>query len=101
MELVIPVGQAAALGPLAATVDNRGMTCAQGILRLLRVLRTAPPGGVVKVLSTDRAAEQDYPAWCRNTGHVFLGHVEEDDDRWGPLIVSFIRKRALSAGGDR
>jgi TusA-related sulfurtransferase len=50
-------------------------------------------GGVVKVLSTDRAAEHDYPAWCRNTGHAFLGHTIETDDRWGALIVPYIRKR--------
>lgn len=77
----------------AAVVDNRGMLCAQGILRLMRSMLTVPPGGVVKVLSTDRAAEHDYPAWCQNTGHGFLGHVTEPDPAWGSLIISYIRKR--------
>ncbi len=85
-----PVDDAA----LAQVVDNRGMLCAQGILRLMRAMLRLAPGSVVKVLSTDRAAEQDYPAWCRNTGHAFLGHASEDDDRWGPLIVSYVRKKA-------
>jgi tRNA 2-thiouridine synthesizing protein A len=69
------------------------MLCAQGILRLMRALLPLPGGSVVKVLSTDRAAEEDYPAWCRNTGHGFLGHATADDPRWGSLIVSYIRKK--------
>ncbi len=72
----------------AALVDNRGMLCAQGILRLMRALVAFPPGQLVRILSTDPAAEHDYPAWCRNTGHVFVGHGREDG-----VIVSYVRKR--------
>jgi TusA-related sulfurtransferase len=81
---------------VSAVVDSRGMLCAQGILRLMRTILTVPPAGVVKVLSTDPAAEHDYPAWCRNTGHRFLGHRREPDARWGSLIVSFIQKQATA-----
>jgi tRNA 2-thiouridine synthesizing protein A len=70
-------------------VDNRGMLCAQGILRLMRALGPLPPGQLLRVLSTDPAAEEDYPAWCRNTGHPFVRHEHEDG-----VIVSLIRKRA-------
>jgi len=70
------------------TVDNRGMLCAQGILRLMRALTPLQPGSLVRVLSTDPAAEDDYPAWCRNTGHVFQRH-----ERVNGVIVSFVRKR--------
>jgi tRNA 2-thiouridine synthesizing protein A len=80
-------GQSAALYD-AVTVDNRGMLCAQGIVRLMRALGPLPPGQLVRVLSTDPAAEEDYPAWCRNTGHTFLRHEHTDG-----LIVSFLRKR--------
>jgi tRNA 2-thiouridine synthesizing protein A len=73
----------------AVVVDNRGMLCAQGIVRLMRALVPLPPGQLVRIVSTDPAAEHDYPAWCRNTGHVFVGHERED-----PLIVSYVRKRA-------
>lgn len=73
----------------AVTVDNQGLLCAQGVLRLMRALGPLPSGQVVRVLSTDPAAEHDYPAWCRNTGHVFLGHTWRDR-----VIVSFVRKRA-------
>jgi tRNA 2-thiouridine synthesizing protein A len=71
------------------TVDNRGLLCAQGILRLMRALSPLPPGQLIRVLSTDPAAEHDYPAWCRNTGHTFL--ITERD---GGLVVSLLRKRA-------
>jgi tRNA 2-thiouridine synthesizing protein A len=74
----------------AVTVDNRGMLCAQGILRLMRALVPLPPGQLVRVLSTDPAAEHDYPAWCRNTGHEFLRHQWTEDG----VIVSWLRKRA-------
>jgi tRNA 2-thiouridine synthesizing protein A len=70
-------------------VDNRGMLCAQGIMRLMRALMPLPSGQLVRVLSTDPAAEHDYPAWCRNTGHTFLRHEWND-----AVIVSFLQKRA-------
>jgi TusA-related sulfurtransferase len=72
----------------AVLVDNRGMLCAQGVLRLMRALGPLPAGKLVRVLSTDPAAEHDYPAWCENTGHTFLGH--QWDNR---VIVSYMRKR--------
>jgi tRNA 2-thiouridine synthesizing protein A len=73
----------------AVTVDNRGLLCGQGVLKLMRTLGPLAPGRLVRVLSTDLAAEDDYPAWCRNTGHTFLGHQRD-----GAVIVSHIRKRA-------
>jgi len=54
----------------------------------MRALTPLHPGSLVRVLSTDPAAEDDYPAWCRNTGHVFLRHERENG-----VIVSFVRKR--------
>lgn len=70
-------------------VDNRGMLCAQGILRLMRALGPLPAGQLIRVLSTDPAAEEDYPVWCRNTGNPFLRHDHQDG-----VIVSYLRKRA-------
>lgn len=71
------------------TVDNRGMLCAQGIVRLMRMLVPMPGGQLVRVLSDDPAAEHDYPAWCTNTGHHFLRTEHE-----GNIIVSYITKRS-------
>ena len=79
--------EAAVDAETAVTVDNRGMLCAQGILRLMRTLGPLPSGRLVRVLSTDPAAEHDYPVWCRNTGNTFLRH-----DRADGVIVSWLRK---------
>ncbi len=94
MELVGAEGSPVEESTVSTVVDARGMLCAQGILRLMRTMLTVAPAGVVKVLSSDPAAEHDYPAWCRNTGHRFLGHRREPDTRWGSLVVSFVQKRA-------
>ncbi len=83
---------------VSTVVDARGMLCAQGILRLMRAMLEVKPAGIVKVLSSDPAAEHDYPAWCRATGHRFLGHRREADARWGSLIVSFVKKRVAEPG---
>lgn len=80
--------------PVAAVVDNRGMLCAQGVLRLMRAMLPLAPGAVVEVLSSDPAAEHDYPAWCRNTGHRFLGHRTDPGAGGGILVVSYVQKRA-------
>jgi len=86
---VSKAGPGASVTDEAVTVDNRGMLCAQGIMRLMRALGPLSPGQLIRVLSTDPAAEDDYPAWCRNTGHVFLRHEQENG-----VIVSFLRKAA-------
>ena len=65
------------------------MLCAQGILRLMRVLGPPPGGQLVCVLSSDPVAEDDYSAWCRNTGNESLRHEHAEG-----VIVSFLRKRA-------
>ncbi len=77
----------------AAVLDNRGMLCAQGILQLMRCLLDLPALSVVKVISSDPAAEHDYPAWCARTGHRFLGDARENDEQWGTCIVSWVQKR--------
>ncbi len=83
---------------VSTVVDARGMLCAQGILQLMRTMLGVAPAGIVKVVSSDPAAEHDYPAWCRATGHRFLGHRREADGRWGSLIISFVKKRAADPG---
>jgi len=93
VELVEGEGQPVEERSVSTVVDNRGMLCAQGILRLMRTMLTVAPAGIVKVLSSDPAAEHDYPAWCRSTGNRFLGHRRDPDARWGSLIVSFVQKR--------
>lgn len=76
-------------------VDNCQLPCVEGILQLKQTMLTRWDVSTFEVISTDLAAERDYPAWCRRTGQVFVGHQRETHPRWGTVIVSIVRR-----GGD-
>ena len=79
--------------PPDTTLDVQGMTCPLPVLRANRALRTMPPGAVLRVLATDRAALADFHAFCRETGHALLHQGEEAG------VLSFtIRRRAEEPG---
>ena len=40
------------------------------VLRLRKYLLSAPPGAVVELLATDRAALKDVPSFCAANGHT-------------------------------
>ncbi len=46
-------------------------------------------GSVLKIISTDSAAEEDFRAWSRKTGNAFL-----ECTRDGELLEIYIRKGA-------
>lgn len=75
-------------------LDVKGMSCPLPVLRANRALRGMPPGAVLRVLATDRAAAADFAAFCQETGHDLL-HQDEDDG-----VLSFtIRRRAEEPAG--
>ena len=48
--------------------------CEEGaVLKLRSLVSRLSPGEVLEVRSTDPGAGEDLPAWCRLTGHEFLG----------------------------
>ncbi|WEV78778.1 sulfurtransferase TusA family protein [Janibacter cremeus] len=62
-----------------------------GCARLLVLLRQEAldldPGAVVHLETSDPIAPIDLPAWCRITGHEYLGPVEEEGvPRYGVCI---------------
>ncbi|MFF8375581.1 sulfurtransferase TusA family protein [Streptomyces sp. NPDC015661] len=57
------------------TVDGTGLPCVRLLLRQRKEIDGAEPGMVVHVIATDPAAPLDLPAWCRMTGHHYLGPV--------------------------
>ena len=61
-----------------ATLDVKGMSCPLPVLRANRALRGMPPGAVLRVLATDRAAIADFAAFCQETGHTLLAQDEDD-----------------------
>jgi tRNA 2-thiouridine synthesizing protein A len=52
-------------------------------------MRELDPGGLLTVRASDPAAEQDFPAYCRQTGHELVS-VGRD----GEVLVFVIRKKA-------
>ena len=69
-------------------VDCEGMLCPLPVLRANRKLRELAPGGLLTVRATDPAAEADFPAFCRQTGHELVSATRE-----GEVLVFVIRKR--------
>ncbi|MCF8531716.1 MAG: sulfurtransferase TusA family protein [Reyranella sp.] len=68
--------------------DASGLLCPLPVLRANRKLRELSSGGLLTVRATDPAALQDFPAYCRQTGHELIS-----SSRDGETLVFVIRKR--------
>jgi TusA-related sulfurtransferase len=62
---------------LIATVDARGLSCPMPIVRTAQAVRDLTSGMLLEVLATDPAAQRDFVAWCRSTGHALLEHTTD------------------------
>lgn len=60
-----------------ARLDARDLICPMPVLKARRALRDLPPGAVLEVLTTDRAAPADFRAFCEATGHRLRSLVED------------------------
>ncbi len=69
--------------------DATGLLCPLPVLRANRKMRELDPGGLLTVRATDPAAEQDFPAYCRQTGHELVSTAREGDE-----LVFVIRKKS-------
>ena len=56
-----------------AVVDTMGLYCPIPIIRTAEKARMLEPGQLMEILSDDRVILIDMPAWCRSTGHAYLG----------------------------
>jgi tRNA 2-thiouridine synthesizing protein A len=68
--------------------DATGLLCPLPVLRANRKMRELDVGGLLTVRATDPAAEQDFPAYCRQTGHELVSAAREGD-----VLVFVIRKK--------
>jgi TusA-related sulfurtransferase len=57
-------------------LDCRGQVCPLPVIELARLADTLAPDDTVVVLADDPAAAVDIPAWCRMTGHEYVGSDE-------------------------
>ena len=69
--------------------DATGLACPLPVLRANRKMRELDPGGLLIVRATDKAAEQDFPAYCRQTGHELVSAQRDGD-----VLVFVIRKKS-------
>jgi TusA-related sulfurtransferase len=60
----------------AKTVDARAMACPGPLLEAKKAIAAVPVGEVLEILSGDKGSREDIPAWCRKTGHEYLGLTE-------------------------
>ena len=58
-------------------LDTVGLYCPVPIMMTAARISGLPAGQVIEVLSDDRVVLIDMPAWCRSTGHSYLGFREE------------------------
>ena len=70
-----------------STLDCFGLLCPMPIVKTATKMRELEPGQVLEIVSTDEGIKEDMPAWCKATGHEFLG-VEQDGD----LYKVYVRK---------
>lgn len=68
-------------------LDTVGLYCPVPIIKTAERIRKMETGGVLKVVSDDRVILVDMPAWCRSTGHEYLGHTQH-----GTEYGLFVRK---------
>lgn len=69
------------------TLDCMGLYCPMPIVKTAEKFKELKPGEILEVVADDKGIKQDMPAWCKATGHEFLGVTEE-----GGEIKVYVRK---------
>lgn len=58
-------------------LDCYGLLCPMPIIQTAVKIKGMKVGEILEVTSTDEGIRGDMPAWCKMTGHEFLGLEEE------------------------
>lgn len=61
-------------------LDCVGLACPMPIFKTSTKIKELKPGQVLEVQSDDDGIEKDMPAWCKMTGHEFLGQIKENGE---------------------
>jgi tRNA 2-thiouridine synthesizing protein A len=75
-----------------AVLDTVGLYCPVPIIKTAARIREMEPGQILAILSDDRVILLDMPAWCKSSGHEYLGNRLEEGE-----IRLFVRKAGRSA----
>jgi TusA-related sulfurtransferase len=60
-----------------AKLDCFGLLCPMPIIQTAKKIKEMKVGEVLEVISTDQGIKGDMPAWCKMSGHEFVGLEEE------------------------
>jgi tRNA 2-thiouridine synthesizing protein A len=74
-------------------LDTVGLYCPVPIIKTAEKIKRMESGRVLEILSDDRVILIDMPAWCRSTGHEYLGYR-----RVGAEYRLFVRKTPRTGG---
>ena len=74
---------------IAAEVDARGLNCPLPILRAKKALAALQSGQLLRVLTTDGGAREDFAAFAQQTGNALVEQREEE----GGVTVHVLRRR--------
>ncbi|MYN11923.1 hypothetical protein GSY71_01980 [Pusillimonas sp. TS35] len=69
-------------------VDARGLKCPLPILRAKKALAQLESGEILRVLTTDTHAVQDFEAFSRQTGNALEAQIDE-----GEYTAHYLRRR--------
>lgn len=58
-------------------VDAFGLLCPLPVIKASQALKSCPPGGIVRVVATDRGAPRDLEDWAIANGYRYLGTITE------------------------
>ena len=60
-------------------LDTRGLKCPLPVLKARKLMRAMAEGEVLGVLADDPAALVDFPHFCTEQGHAFLGSADDPE----------------------
>ncbi|MGR8919706.1 MAG: sulfurtransferase TusA family protein [Gammaproteobacteria bacterium] len=60
-------------------LDTKGLNCPLPILKTKKSMKDVDVGGTIEVLATDPAANEDFEAFCRTTGHELVEAGQDGD----------------------
>ena len=69
------------------SLDCIGFYCPMPIVITTEKIKELKQGEILEVVADDKGIKLDMPAWCKATGHEFIG-IEED----GEEIRVYVRK---------
>ncbi|MCP3810708.1 sulfurtransferase TusA family protein [Paenibacillus sp. Lou8.1] len=60
-------------------LDCKGLACPMPIVRTKKAMNELVPGKIMEVQATDKGSLADFQSWAKNTGHQYLGTLQEGD----------------------